>query len=1227
MAKNWTKAQHDALYDRGNTLLVSAAAGSGKTSVLTARIISKLTDDESHTDISKLLVVTFTRAAAEELRERISDALTEELAKNPKNKRIANQIVKLGSAKISTIHSFCYNIVRENFDILGLSAGVRIADEAEIRLLRKKIMDDVIEEYYDSSISAENIPDENRIRDFAAFSDIFVTDRDEKLADIFIALSEKLHGYPEGADFLKNFSIELEKSADNFFSSKFGHRMLDILKDEAAYFRDVFEDACRCFEENEKYAKNYLPSFEYEHDFACELIAAYESSNIWSNFSEKINSLLLSHTPIPLGRGVKKAEQTEKSDYFRSVRSEFAKRLEVITERIFWCSPEMIRKSCIVTAEVCRDIYRLEKNYELRLDEEKRRRGIIDYNDLERMTLKLLYDGDQPSQTAKELRNYYEEIYIDEYQDVNYTQDRIFSAISRDDNRFMVGDIKQSIYGFRGAAPDLFADYRESFEKYSDKKNSGGKYTIFLSDNFRCDGTIIDFSNIIFSCLFRNGSGAVPYYPEDDLICSKSDGRNQPIPVTVAVIEKGGNDNSVDDIETDSDQVCGGEAEYVADEIKKLLLNGYKAGDIAVLLRSSRNSAELFEKEFERRGINYYNAAPDDFFENAEVRLIMSLLCIVDNPMRDIYLAGTLMSPLYMFTLDELINIRAYEQSGPLYTALKKFTEDNDFYKGRYFLEKLEKYRQYSEGEPVDKLIWYIYRDSGILSFAKSGDKKKTPEAVRANLMLFYDYARRYESGSFKGLYNFIYYIEDIIAENEKLDTAKKSGESADTVKIMTIHQSKGLEFPVCFVCDTAHRLNKSDMRSNIVIDRDFGVSMMLRDSTGFTRYNTPIRQAASMNIDRKQTDEEMRILYVALTRAKKLLYVTAAIPEPEKLISECENAAGNLGVYLFQKQQCYIKWILTALASERNGGNNSSYVIKTISPSAESKSINNSEVDYRNTAAKIDCRKIEEYKKLFKKRFDFSYGYDAATKLPAKLSVSKLYPEVLDDEENSAELSLFNGGEIYGNEVDSGIKYSESDLVKPAFLLSDNSVAGVTSAERGTATHVFMQFCDFGYVEENGIEAELERQKDNGFITARMAEIVYMGQIKRFFDSALYKKIRRAELRGELYREFRFNVKLQAAEFTSQVEQKKKLENETILVQGIIDCIFKSSEGYNIVDYKTDYMPHETDADIKESEKALAERHCRQLEYYCAACEKITGEKPARIYLYSFCIGKSIEL
>ncbi|MBQ2766011.1 MAG: UvrD-helicase domain-containing protein, partial [Clostridia bacterium] len=937
--------------------------------------------------------------------------------------------------------------------------------------------------------------------------------------------------------------------------------------------------------------------FSDDIDFIDRVLAACDR-----RVYEDISTIFSAFSPVRLGV-VRNAELSPDIEKAKSVRKKFHDERKELAGKFFSLTPDELQKNRLDTADTLNKLYTLLCAFTKRFNDEKRRRSLVDFGDLERLAYKMLVENGKPSIAAKTVAEKFDEIYIDEYQDVNAVQDAIFSAVSRGDNRFMVGDIKQSIYAFRGAEPRIFADYRRKFGRLDDGNTKSGA-AVFLSNNFRCDKSVIDFSNIVSGCLFTSGRGDIPFTNDDLLIHSKVDTESGE-PVHVVLVDGSGED-STDDIDSR-------EAEYIASEITRLLADGrkndgtlIKPSDIAILMRSAKAHSAALEVAFDRRGIPYYNNVSANFFENAEILLALCILNIIDNPTRDIYLAGALKSPVFAFTLDELIKIRRTHQSGSLYDALCAYSEKESFQKGLDFLETLERWRTKASGMPIDRLLWYIYTDTDLLALVYDNENATR----RANLMLLYEYARRFEASSFKGLYNFIRYVNDILDQKAEFENAKVFGEASDTVKLMTIHQSKGLEFPVCFICGTGKKFNENDLRANIVIERSLGIALKLADTTGFARYDTPIRQALVKRLADSQLEEEMRVLYVALTRARERLYITALASDAQEMLDTAASDAERLSRYVIMKNGGYMRWILTALAHHEKSGNSDAPVtIDIIRPSTETEQ---TEIQPQKGTIASD-KDNSEIMDLVRERFDFVYPKSAASRLPAKLSVSKLTPTILDDD--AAELE------------DTYEEYS-FEAKRPLFL-DKNAAPTATGAERGTATHLFMQFCDFSrFIGASDdlveiIEDEAARLAEKKFITPRAASLINVRGLARFFAGDTFAEICSSP---RIWREHRFNVKLPASDFTKDSTLAAELTGESVLVQGVIDCFFENPDGtLTLIDYKTDYTPPELTHD--EAMNMLRERHSLQLSYYKAACEKISARRVSRVAVYSFALGCAIEM
>ena len=1215
MTRSWTPAQTSAIETSGHDLLVSAGAGSGKTAVLTERIIRRLTDRDDPAEITRMLIVTFTKAAAGELKERISKAVSEALARDPKNKRLARQLISLDRAKICTIHSFCLDLLRDSGTDAGLPATFRIADDAEIKLLRSSLMNELIDDYY------ANIPTDRSIDSFASFAENFIgTKSDDALADIFLGIEASLSSFTEHIEFIKIFANELRAASCDFSETRCGKEIVDLVVGKLSVYRETFAGALSYITDDPKLNKAYFDAFSGDIDFIDRVREACKKGRY-----SAIAEVFKTYTPEKLGilRGYELPTAVLKAKEARTAFSDERKRM---CSKFFSLTDKELAENRIDTADTLEKLYTLLSEFISRFSAEKHNRGIVDFNDLERLAYRMLVNDGKPTAAAKAVSAQFDEVYIDEYQDVNALQDAIFSAVSNGSNRFMVGDIKQSIYAFRGAEPRIFSDYRNSFLPI-DKAEDGSGVSVFLSNNFRCDSTVIDFSNIVSACLFTSGRGDIPFYDEDLLIHSKTESESGE-PVHVVLIEEGSlNDDkkagpcsgeaNAEESAGDDESISEGEAEYVAGEIARLLKEGkkndgspIKPSDIAILMRSAKAQASAFEAAFERYGIPLYNNVDSDFFENSEVLLALCILNVIDNPTRDIYLAGALRSPVFGFTLDELIKIRRHTSEGCLFEALCEYCKSCDFPKGTDFLERLEHWRQKAEGMPVDRLVWYIYRDTDLpaLVFDK-GDLSR-----RANLMLLYEYARRFEASSFKGLYNFIRYINDILENKAQLENAKVIGEADDTVKLMTIHQSKGLEFPVCFICGTGKRFNESDLRANIVMERSLGIAMKLADSTGFARYDTPIRQAIVKRLSDSRLEEEMRVLYVAMTRARERLYVTAQVSDAGKLLDTATDDAAQLSRYVILKNGGYMKWILTALEHHKlTCGNPAPVDLQIIDGMFDIVKDSPKTADSQNgEAAKAPSN--DRLENLIRERFEFVYPHTAASKIPAKLSVSKLVPTLLD--EDAAELD------------DAQTSYSFTKK-RPMFLDGQVTELPSTAAERGTATHLFMQFCDFSrFVSFSDdltatVRDEAARLAGMKYITPRASSLVDVDRLAKFFESDTFAEICQAK---NVYREHRFNVALPASDFTTDEGLAARLEGETVLVQGVIDCFYDNPDGtVTLIDYKTDRIP--TGMSESEAETMLTERHRLQLSYYKSACERISAKKVTRVAIYSFGLGRTVEI
>ena len=855
------------------------------------------------------------------------------------------------------------------------------------------------------------------------------------------------------------------------------------------------------------------------------------------------------------------------------------------------------------TSEILLSLYQVLDEFEKSALEEKKKRRAFDFDDIRRFAYQLLTnENGDASDIALSYKNQFDEIYIDEYQDVDAMQDRIFSLIAKENNRFMVGDIKQSIYSFRGADTDVFAGYKKSFPPLDEAENSDNAL-IFMSNNFRCDENVIGFTNKVFSFLFGNCGESIEYTREDDLIFSKvEEGRTLPSPkVNITVITA--DEKESDDAEEIEKSDINPEALWISAEIERLIKHEKNANgtpieprDIAILMRSTTPAADI-TKALDLRGIPCSDNSKYDLFETPDVLLTLSLLSAIDNPHRDIPLAATLYSPLFAYTMDELIEIRTSSSpEASLFEALRDYAGEYNSVRSKnaYFIEKLNEYRYIALSTPIDKLLNHIYRDLDMLSLESTNSQ---------NLTRLYEMARRFEAGSFKGLNNFISYINELI-ENKKVPSLTNEDTDANAVKLITAHKSKGLEFPVCFICNTKSSFNLEDTKPNLLYNSRVGIALKLALEGGMARLNTPMREAVALQIQNAQIEEEMRILYVALTRARERLYITAHTRSRLEKLEEdsllCSSYASD-----FKVKTCknWLSMILAAIYPLTDG---ESYTFTALEKDAMkiTDSVRNSQDLTDTNSFAITRNDIDE----LKQRLEFSYKYTHLNKLPAKLSVSKLTPTVLDDiDDDAATLESFDEAKI---------------LEIEEFFESKSRISG---ADRGTATHLFLQFCDFEHAEKHGAREELSRLVEKRFIAPQVVELINISQIEKFFESDFYKLFKGAK---RTYREQRFNILLPASHFTQDEDFKNEIEQEEILVQGVIDLFFEDENGNIILcDYKTDHLTNEELKDAMLVAEKMKARHGKQLEYYAMAVERLIGRPPQKIFIYSLPLGEAVEI
>ena len=1232
----FTEAQRQAIDAPPGTLLVSAGAGSGKTSVLTERIIKKISGAPDYCDVTQFLVVTFTRASATDLKNKISGAINKKLAENIGSAHLKRQQILLSRANISTIHSFCYDLAKANFEKLGLPAKFRMADANEMSIIKRDILDDLLEKYYaeDSGVYTGVYTGGFTRADFLSSVENFIGSKDdENIYGVILRIHDKVTSRIDGPAF---FDAQIEVMREvivhtgAFFAAKFGQSIKALLD----------ENISRCLYELKKMTaaisavkfsvldKKYSGAFEGSRAFFTRLAEILDVGSLCS-YDDAYN-LCANYEPAKVGShrlDKDDAESVELKEILDK-KNKAVRDLISYIQKLFSHDFKDIVRFAVSYETSLAVLKELTYQFDRALTDEKTRLKTFEFSDLERFAVKLLVEriGEDgavyPTELARQTKESYKEIYIDEYQDTNRIQDIIFRAVATDGegagNRFMVGDIKQSIYAFRGAKPDIFAGYSKLFEEYTGEKMP---CKVYLKKNFRSSGGVIDFINHVFSNLFSEKLGGVEYAGGEVLEAGRDD-FPPGVDVKFALVEKSREENLPDEDDDgeseDTDRENGeilasAEAEYVALTIKDMLDGGVlKSGEkilprhITVLMRSYTKSG-LYADALKKYGIACYTDRAKGFLSSAEILLVVSLLKTIDNPMRDIDLAAVLKSPVFMFSLDELIYVKKYGAAtqparpymDPLYRYVREYAETGEISELRKkcadFIARLNIWRAKSRVLPVDRFIWYLYRQTDIM--AKISLEAFASER-KANLMLLYEYARKFEETTFRGLYGFLNYLADVERGKDDFEKAKVVPENSDSVKIMSVHKAKGLEFPVCILANTGSPFNKGDYQGNPAISGD-GVYYDLKYADEIGMEKTPFKKIFSEKIKSDMLSEEARILYVALTRAIERLIITGSVGDIGRFLEKNTE----VDIAGFSGADSALKW-LTPILLDQNGENKTGVgfdvdlvckdklrAMMALRPPrrAASRPPPLAGEEFGETA------EVSEYTEKLRGMYDFEYRGGFWAKAPAKVLVTKLKPGLLTENEYTAQ----------------ALKEQEMEPL-PRFL---EETAENVPALSGTAAHLFMQFADFEFADVFGAQQEAENLLSRNFLDEAQFSRIKFYPIDRFFESELYAKIKAAK---SVYRETPFNLKVPVGEFLDNGAES----TEYILIQGAIDLFFEDKNGrVYVVDFKTDQVSG------PDGEQVLIRRHKNQINYYCKAVKEILNKPVYGAYIYSFALNRAVEV
>ena len=1216
---NWTKEQEQAIYKKDSNILVAAAAGSGKTAVLVERIINKIINEKI--DIDRLLVVTFTNAAASEMRERILNSIYkiidgDDVKDEATINHLQRQITLLNKANICTIDSFCLDVIKNNFFEIEISPNFRIADTAEIDLLKQEVLEKIFEEKY-----------ENHDKDFEKLIKTYTSYRDDTpLKDMIL----KIYTYIESNPFpLKWLNEQIEKFnikdvKQDFSNTEWGKILLENMKEE-------LEDCIKKLKAEERRLSFESELDQYErviNSDISQLEMVYGNLENWDKAYSLINNVEFLKWPVS-----RKITNPEK-DRAKALRDKVTKDFKAKRTKIFTANSEDANNDLIEMYEILSKLENLIVDFDKEFSKNKRDRNIVDFSDVEHLALKILVkiEGDQEvsSEIAKKYQEKFIEIAIDEYQDSNLVQEYILTSISNGKNIFMVGDVKQSIYKFRQAMPDLFLS---KYKNYSENETNENGLKIKLFKNFRSRKNVLDFTNLIFENIMGQKIGEIEYTEEEYLNLGANFEESKEELVTEVDILDVSEESNLDeekieepDEEFERIEDIELEAKFVAQKIRNLIDSKFqvydnKKGifrdirfkDIVILLRSTKNKANVFEKELTSQNINVYSDTSQEYLESYEIQVIMDLLKIIDNPYQDIPLVHVMLSCIGMFTEDDLLEIRLCDQNDDFYMAMLKSrlsVREDLKEKIDIFLNKVEDFRDKNKYMDLDELIWNIYEETGFLNYVglmPNGNIRV------ANLKMLFERAKQYESASFKGLFNFINFIERIKMGSGDLGAAKLIGENEDVVRIMSIHKSKGLEFPVVFLSCTGSGFNMMDLNNDILLHQKIGIGVKYIDYDKQIKYDTISKLALREKLLEENLSEEMRILYVALTRAKEKIYVTGIKKDFEKnkekmsdLVDIYKKENGKINPILIKKYKNYIDWIL--LVYMYNFENTKEIMkVNTLKRREILKDLKTEEEE------KIDIFKIleensknvtdEEILEL-KNKLIFEYKFKGLSDIPTKESVTNIVHKNVGKEVN-----LINEEEPLESKGDFE-EENEITFPKPKFLIGTEEEK-ISSAKRGTLIHLCMKNLQFGreYNLDDVKELinDLEARK---IITDKEKESINPWVILKFTKSNIWKELKEAK---EYHKEEPFYINIPANEVM------KSTLDENILVQGIIDLYYVTKDDELVLlDYKTDFIN-------EGEEQILIDRHKPQLMLYKRALESGINKKVNKIYIYSTKLGKEI--
>ncbi|MBQ2922623.1 MAG: helicase-exonuclease AddAB subunit AddA [Tyzzerella sp.] len=1190
MGVRFTKEQQQVIDLRNRNILVSAAAGSGKTAVLVERIITRLTKDASPLNVDQLLIVTFTEAAASEMKERIHGAIEKALMEQPDNVHLQQQATLIHQAQITTIHKFCLSVIREHFHTIDLDPGFRVGEEGELKLLRQDVVCDVLERAFEEADP-----------EFLSFVECFSTGKDDKnLEELILRLYEFSRSYPNPKAWLdlcaQQYAIG---SGEELEAKEYMQEFLDEVRENLQYMRSLLEHGIKvCREEQGPIAYEKTLQADLEQiEVLCKA----------KNFTEMKRAIThIEWQKLGSNRGI--IVDDEKLLHVKDIRDEVKGYTKKLVENYFYDELENLAEGMVAVHSNMKMLTGLVARFAEQFAEEKRKKNLIDFSDMEQYALQILTREEKgnfvPSEVATSYQQKFAEVMIDEYQDSNYVQEAILTSVSGVSNGvyniFMVGDVKQSIYRFRLSRPELFM---EKFNSYSTLDSE--KQRIDLHKNFRSRKEVLDSTNFVFQQIMVPRLGGIDYDDKAALY------------VGADYEEKPGNEAEVLLIEVPESKAkerIEVEAEAIARRIKNLMAGHtvfdkqtgeyrpVRYGDIVILTRSAKGWTESFSRVLGAAGIPTYACSQEGYFETPEIQIVLNYLQVLDNPRQDIPFTAVLTSMFAGITSEELAIIRSSNKEKTMYTSVCHYAQygQNELIKERLvqFLSTLNHYRNCVSYTAIHVLLWRILVETGYRDYVSAlpGGEQRV-----ANLEMLVEKAVAFEGTSYKGLFNFVRYIEQLKKYAVDYGEANLMDENADVVSLMTIHKSKGLEFPIVFVAGMGKQFNMQDTKKSLVLHSELGVGVDAIDPVARTKAPTFLKKMIQLREARETTAEELRVLYVAMTRAKEKLILTGTVADLAKEVDKCAVLQGHedmqLPYYHLAKAVKYMDWILPALFRNNYMRDEIPFIVRKVilEELAEQAVVEQMTNDItKDVLQQWDTEAVydSEMKRLINEQFSYVYPFQNSQMVKQKLSVSELKKRMYMEQE--------------GEEI-----FKEEDVIPllPKFLQEEKELTG---ASRGTAYHKLLELLDFSKdYDADTLASTIATFVSEGLLSEEMAACICIDDILAFLGSTIGKRVQEAERRGTYHAEQPFVMGFEAREIYKDADAK-----ECVLVQGIVDVYFEEDGELVVLDYKTDKVR-------KPSE--LAERYHTQLNYYAKALGELTGKPVKEKVIYSFTLQEEI--